>query len=788
MAQTQPTAENESPVTYPDRIYNGTDFDTNINRAQSSDNLTTVLTDKNEVLGFPDHTSKQEMQAAIEADRNGSISTYKPTFYDKFIRQPLEDMGMAAFQPPFITDIKPTPERAFATSFARAATADVFKPEFSDQEAKSNPIPAFAGSLAGSVAAFATGGALIDGLKLDQLTPFAENIIKGGLLGGTYKGFSETSNELRDQDHPDLAKIGQGVLHDAMWWGGTGGLVGEASKPVGVAASAGLGYLMAKSDGADEPTALLNGAVLSGTHILQSHGNQEDVRQFVTDKLQSNVADYILAKNPMVHEEVAKQGGREYIANHAEDAIEQANQSILDKSSSYINGEPRPTEYETEPKGIGETLIRSAKIQEMNQAIADKEAGKPEISGNFEDGYDTKMLDYLAEYLPGKVVAGMSSEERLKLANGPWQDLRDLAIKYQENPAAVDFQKPILNNKSVVSPEGSVIEARASAARGKPNPIEEASKSPTILNQVMKNLTQEVMLKGGENASEGRESVEIGSGKEEIGRETQAGVHLRDNGKAEENGGEVANSQDKSLRQDRNKMDASLNTGEVGKQPKEGKEKQPIPSSLEYRQGEEEQSKSPQEKESLPEKTSKESIPQGEKGTSKIAESINQKAVEDKLTKGFENLAGYEKIDIKEQAQKATDFINKDEEGARSVIRGEKPLPEGLRGISLITAMEERLKTNPDADIAYELANSPLVTETSKAAQELRLAAERTPDSASSKLAEIKKAKIEEAGGDKNLAKSKESVKIKAKAGMDKLNLTDKESINLDKFLDGITC
>ena len=112
MEQTQTTSE---PQTYPDRVYNGKDFEPNLNMEQSSDNLTTVLTDKNEVLGFPDHTSKQEMQAAIEADRNGSISTYKPSFYDKFIRQPLENLGMASFQPPFITDIKPSPVRAFAT-------------------------------------------------------------------------------------------------------------------------------------------------------------------------------------------------------------------------------------------------------------------------------------------------------------------------------------------------------------------------------------------------------------------------------------------------------------------------------------------------------------------------------------------------------------------------------------------------------------------------------------------------------------------------------------------------
>jgi len=185
----QTTAEpetNNAPVTYPERIYDSgsREFVPNVNREQSSDNLTTVLTDRNEVLGFPDQTSKQEMQSAIEADRNGSISEYKPTFYEKYIQGPLADMGIDAFQPKFVSDIKPTPERAFATSMAEAATAGVFKPEFIDQEAKANPKAAFAGSVVGSIVAFASGSALLDGWKLSQLTPFAENIIKGGILGG----------------------------------------------------------------------------------------------------------------------------------------------------------------------------------------------------------------------------------------------------------------------------------------------------------------------------------------------------------------------------------------------------------------------------------------------------------------------------------------------------------------------------------------------------------------------------------------------------------------------------
>jgi hypothetical protein len=143
---------------------------------------------------------------------------------------------------------------------------------------------------------------------------------------------------------------------------------------------------------------------------------------------------------------------------------------------------------------------------------------------------------------------------------------------------------------------------------------------------------------------------------------------------------------------------------------------------------------------------------------SKVGKSVEAKAVEAKLTNGFDKTATYDKITIKDQAEKATSLINKNMDTARAVIRGDKPLPDGLRGSALITAAEEHLKANPNPELAYELANSPLVSETSAAAQELRLLAERDPDSVTAKFNEIKAARaaaIEKKGG---LVKVKKSV------------------------------
>lgn len=80
------------------------------------------------------------------------------------------------------------------------------------------------------------------------------------------------------------------------------------------------------------------------------------------------------------------------------------------------------------------------------------------------------------------------------------------------------------------------------------------------------------------------------------------------------------------------------------------------------------------------------------KTPSKIGLSIERKAVETGISQKFEGVAGYDKITIKDQAQRATDLLTRDFEQARRIIRGEEDLPANLRGTALISAMEEHIK------------------------------------------------------------------------------------------------
>jgi len=108
-----------------------------------------------------------------------------------------------------------------------------------------------------------------------------------------------------------------------------------------------------------------------------------------------------------------------------------------------------------------------------------------------------------------------------------------------------------------------------------------------------------------------------------------------------------------------------------------------------------------------------------------------------------------------------------------------------MRGSSLIVATEEYLKKNPNVDLAYELANSPLVTEVSESASELGLMQNREQDSATARLQELKK--FREKKAERGTKKTKGDVIKKIKQETAKTNLS-KEDLTWNKFLNEIVC
>jgi len=163
---------------------------------------------------------------------------------------------------------------------------------------------------------------------------------------------------------------------------------------------------------------------------------------------------------------------------------------------------------------------------------------------------------------------------------------------------------------------------------------------------------------------------------------------------------------------------------------------------------------------------------------SKVAVSIEQK-----VEGAFDNIAGYEQINVKDQARRASDLITSDIDRVRRIIAGELPLPDGLRAGMLIKGVEEYAYLTNDIDLVRSLAVSPLVAETSIHAQELRLLAERDENSVLSRVQSLasERAKIvQRRYGTVEKAIKKETEKIKKEV---KINKYDWNS-----FINSIEC
>lgn len=172
-------------------------------------------------------------------------------------------------------------------------------------------------------------------------------------------------------------------------------------------------------------------------------------------------------------------------------------------------------------------------------------------------------------------------------------------------------------------------------------------------------------------------------------------------------------------------------------------------------------------------------------GKSKIGKSIEAKAIEQNLASSFSDTAGYQKINLKDQATRAADLLNTNLESAKRMLAGEEALPEGLRAESLILALEEYALKNKDAQLALDIANSPLTSETSVHAQAMRIMAERNPDSATAAIQRLKK--IKEKAAEK-LSATKSSVVKEIKKAVESTKKAKATKETWSSFIDSITC
>ena len=123
---------------------------------------------------------------------------------------------------------------------------------------------------------------------------------------------------------------------------------------------------------------------------------------------------------------------------------------------------------------------------------------------------------------------------------------------------------------------------------------------------------------------------------------------------------------------------------------------------------------------------------------SKIGVSIERKAIEKGLTDTFEGTAGYEPTTVKEQAKMIADVLTNPERVQR-IIEGKEAVPNGLRQSYFIKGVEDNALATGDVATLKALAKSKLTSDTSTFAQEMRMMGERSQDSVTAQVNELRR-------------------------------------------------
>lgn len=129
---------------------------------------------------------------------------------------------------------------------------------------------------------------------------------------------------------------------------------------------------------------------------------------------------------------------------------------------------------------------------------------------------------------------------------------------------------------------------------------------------------------------------------------------------------------------------------------------------------------------------------------SKIAKSIEQKMKDSGLVDESEDItkATFEGKTVKGQSEKTAKIIA-DEKRMNRIINGEEELPSDITSSFFTKAVEDYALEGGNRELAERLARSEVVSRVSYSAQDLRMAAERDPDSFTVKIREIVQARRE---------------------------------------------
>ena len=128
---------------------------------------------------------------------------------------------------------------------------------------------------------------------------------------------------------------------------------------------------------------------------------------------------------------------------------------------------------------------------------------------------------------------------------------------------------------------------------------------------------------------------------------------------------------------------------------------------------------------------------EGETKTRGLSKGVEEKAVENKLTKSLGELPEYNKVNMEEQAGYAIQILNEDPERAIRIAKNLEAAPSHVLPEAIFTAVENKALREGNIDLIKELAHSGLTEEATVMGQRIRALAERDPDSAVSNIRDV---------------------------------------------------
>ena len=174
--------------------------------------------------------------------------------------------------------------------------------------------------------------------------------------------------------------------------------------------------------------------------------------------------------------------------------------------------------------------------------------------------------------------------------------------------------------------------------------------------------------------------------------------------------------------------------------------------------------------------------------TSKLGRSVEASAIRQKLTKSFEGLPEYGKINVDAQVKKAATLLEKDLFKAVDIALGIERPPKGLLPESVFIVVENQALKNKDVETLEMLASgSTLGPEESVMGQRIRMLAERNPYSAVSAIQKARKVLEEnyEMTTNTTVEKAKKVEVVEIKKAIKKAKPTKGD---WDAFISSISC